>query len=270
MTRNSSSWPTLASQSGGRHFSILVVGLVYRTVSGQRGDDQAVDTSQIPGITLGFWHWYEKHELSWNILIDCSREEHLSLCLQIKASCPCLLCGVGWDSCPVHMESFYFQHSAHTCCLCAQATGLNDCHVFAASLEIFQAAGFCGFLSTHSIVILASRICLNLSISGYTILFLLHFIALGFLHFEHIYFYLIKISGGTGVCLIYHPEWECRSRLNFHFLIRLSSSLCESTLHLFEHLCLILELFLKTGHAICNFFEAVENYMFILLVFFLA
>lgn len=119
------------------------------------------------------------------------------------------------------MKSFY----CHTCCLCAQATGLNDwAECLQPHWRIFQAAGFCGFLSTHSIIILASRICLNLSIFGYTVLFPLHFIALGFFHFEHVYFYLIKVSGGTGVCLIYHPEWERCSWLDFHFLILLLSS----------------------------------------------
>lgn len=68
-----------------------------------------------------------------------------------------------------------------------------------------------------------------------------------------------------------HPDRESCLYLNFHFLIHLFSSALEFTLHLlFEHLYLVPELFLKTGHITCNFCETVENSLFVLWVFFLA
>lgn len=215
-----SSWPTLASQqSGGCHFRTDLQNSFWA-----ERDDQAVDTSQIPGVTLGcHTHMrninFPKHSdqllrgraLTYLYVFRWNPAGHV-FCM-----------GLGGTTVWCIWNPSIFNTLLRLAASASRLLGWMIARCLQPHWRIFQAESFCGFLSTHSIVILAFRICLNLSIFGYTILLPLYFIALGFFHFEHFYFYLIKISGGTGVYLIY-PEWEHRSCLNFPLRICLLSS----------------------------------------------
>lgn len=83
---------------------------------GQRGNDQVVDTPQV-GLLWGVGT--DTETLTFPKQSDrCLCQRACTLCIGIKASCPCLLCGVGWDSCLVHIEALFSTLCSH-CCLWA-------------------------------------------------------------------------------------------------------------------------------------------------------
>ena len=99
---------------------------------GRSGDAHDSDTRDYSGVST-----LTQETLNFPVLMSFSGEEHLSLCLGIRASCPSLSSGVSGHSCPVHTESLCFQPSAPLAASKPRLLGLNDSHFFAASLVNF-------------------------------------------------------------------------------------------------------------------------------------
>lgn len=103
-------------------------------------------------------------------LMSFSAEEHLSLCLGMKARCSCLLSGVGQDSWLAHTESLVFTAGASQ----PRPPELKDSYC-PASLENFLCFTSLSFWLPTPLLILSYKICLNLSLIGYTHCLLLSF-----------------------------------------------------------------------------------------------